>query len=131
MQNRVKTLLVIGQFPPPYHGSNIMAEITNSTLIRLGYSVCFIDKKFSTEISQIGKLTLKKIFRIPVLSVEILVKTLQKKPSLCIYFSAVGKPAFFLDFLYLYIVRKCKVPYVIRFDGKGYSLLRKGRASLE
>ena len=125
MESRVKTLLVIGQFPPPYHGSNVMAKIMVSTLTRLGYSVCFIDKKFSTEISQIGKLTLQKLFRIPILGVEIFIKSLQKKPSLCIYFPAVGKSAFFLDFLYLYIVRICKVPYVLRFGGKGYSLLEK------
>ena len=121
----MKTILVIGQFPPPYHGSNVMAQIMYKTLTRLGYNVCFIDKNFSTQISQIGKLTLKKLYRIPSLGIEILIKSIKKKPSLCIYFPAVGKSAFFLDFLYLYIVRKCNVPYVLRFGGKGYSLLQK------
>lgn len=117
--------MIIGQIPPPYHGSNIMAEITKQALSKLGYTVCFIDKKLSTEISQIGKLTIRKIFRIPVLAIEILIKSLKEKISLCVYFIAVGKTAFLLDSFWLFILRKCKIPYVIRFDGKGYSLLKK------
>ena len=121
----MKTILVIGQLPPPLHGSNIMAEITIQTLKKLGYSVSFIDKDLSTDINQIGKVTIRKIFRIPILGMEVLINSLIKKPSMCIFFSAIGKPAFLIDSILLFILRKCKVPYVIRFDGKGYSTLKK------
>jgi glycosyltransferase involved in cell wall biosynthesis len=118
-------ILIVGQLPPPFHGSNVMAEIMVNSLKSKGYRVVFVDKNFSKSIRTIGKLTLKKIFRIPVLGFEILIKSLLIKPSLCIYFPAVGKPAFLLDAIYLFIIRKCKIPYVLRFGGKGYRLLQK------
>ena len=121
----MQRVLVVGQLPPPYHGSNVMAEIMLSSLKTKGYRVAFIDKGFSKSISNIGKLTLHKLVRIPFLGLEILVKSLLTKPALCIYFPAVGKSTFFLDAIYLFIIRMCKIPYVLRFGGKGYSLLQK------
>jgi glycosyltransferase involved in cell wall biosynthesis len=118
-------ILIVGQLPPPFHGSNVMAEIMLSSLNTSRYKVCFIDKSFSKSISSIGKLTLKKLVRIPLLGFEIFFKSLFIKPSLCIYFPAVGKPAFLLDAIYLFIIRRCKIPYILRFGGKGYSLLQK------
>ena len=65
-------ILVVGQFPPPFHGSNVMAKLTVTTLEREGYQVIFIDKSFAKSIDTIGRPSLRKIIRIPVLHLSLL-----------------------------------------------------------
>ena len=43
-------ILVVGQLPPPYHGSNVMAKVMLEALEKEGYQVIFIDKSFSKAI---------------------------------------------------------------------------------
>ena len=118
-------ILIIGQLPPPYHGSNVMAKTMLSALNDLGYQVEFIDKSFSKSIETIGKPSIRKILRVPVLAIEILIACLFKRPRMCIYFIAVGKSAFLVDAFLLFLLRLCRLHYVLRFGGKGYSDLQK------
>ena len=59
-------LLIIGQLPPPHHGSNVMTEIFIQSLLRLGHDITMVEKKFSKTIQDIGKLTILKILKIPL-----------------------------------------------------------------
>ena len=117
-------ILVVGQLPPPYHGSNVMAKVMLSALDAEGYQVIFVDKSFARSIDTIGKPSLRKIFRVPALAIEIISNCLFKSPSICIYFIAVGKSAFLLDTFFLFLLRICRLPYVLRFGGKGYYKLQ-------
>ena len=119
-----KKILIIGQLPPPYHGSNVMAKAMLSMLKTEGYEVYFVDKSFAKSIEAIGKPSLRKILRVPILAIEILIACLVKRPSMCIYFIAVGKSAFILDVFYLFLIRLCRLPYILRFGGKGYHKLQ-------
>ena len=121
MNNKI---LIIGQLPPPHHGSNVMAKVMLSTLKAEGYQVHFIDKFFAKSIETIGKPSLKKILRVPILAIEILITCLFKRPSMCIYFIAVGKSAFLVDAFLLFLLRLCRMPYILRFGGKGYRKLQ-------
>jgi len=120
-----KRILIIGQLPPPFHGSNVMAKLTVSSLKNEMYQVKFIDKSFSKNIETIGKPSLRKIVRIPGLAIEIIIACLFKPPKLCLYFIACGKPAFLIDTFLLFIVRICGIPYILRFGGKGFYALQK------
>ena len=42
------------------------------------------------------------------------------RPAMCIYFIAVGKSAFLVDAFLLFLLRLCRLPYILRFGGKGY-----------
>ena len=86
MNNKLKKIIIIGQFPPPQHGSNVMAEITYNFILRLGYDVNFIDKKFSKKISEMGKITLNKLKRYPFLGIDILTSCFKNKPQLVFTF---------------------------------------------
>lgn len=119
-------ILIIGQLPPPYHGSNVMAKAMLSVLNTEGYEVNFVDKSFAKSIDTIGKPSLRKILRVPVLAIEILITCLFKRPAMCIYFVAVGKSAFLVDAVLLFLLRLCHLPYILRFGGKGYSDLQRG-----
>ena len=117
-------ILVIGQLPPPYHGSNVMAKVMLSVLDTQGYEVVFVDKSFTKSIDTIGKPSLHKILRVPVLAMEILTACLLKRPAMCIYFVVVGKSAFLVDAFLLLLLRLCHIPYILRFGGKGYRELQ-------
>ena len=117
-------ILIVGQFPPPFHGSNVMAKLTVSALKKNGYKVIFVDKSFAKSIDTIGKPSLRKILRIPVLAIKLIVACLFRCPEICIYFLACGKSAFLIDALLLLLVRFCRVPYILRFGGKGFYKLQ-------
>lgn len=117
-------ILIIGQLPPPYHGSNVMAKAMFSALNTKDYQVNFVDKSFSKSIETTGKPSLRKILRVPLLAIEILIACLFKRPAMCIYFIAVGKSAFLVDVFLLLLLRLCRLPYILRFGGKGYYKLQ-------
>jgi len=113
-------ILIIGQLPPPYHGSNVMAKAMLSALKTKGYKIYFVDKSFAKSIDTIGKPSLRKILRVPILAIRILIACLFKRPVMCIYFIAVGKSAFLVDAFLVFLLRLCRLPYVLRFGGKGF-----------
>jgi len=120
-------ILVVAQYPPPYHGSNVMAKVTVSTLKKTGYKVIFVNKSFAKSIETIGKPSLRKILRIPVLAIELLISSFFKRPAICLYFLACGKSAFLIDAFLLSLLRICRIPYILRFGGKGFfELQNKG-----
>jgi glycosyltransferase involved in cell wall biosynthesis len=43
---------------------------------------------------------------------------------MCIYFIAVGKSALLVDTFLILLIRLCQIPYILRFGGKGYRLLK-------
>lgn len=117
-------ILVVGQLPPPFHGSNVMAKITLSMLGKNGYQIIFIDKFFAKSIETIGKPSLRKILRVPVLAIELLIACLFRRPTLCIFFLACGKSAFLIDSFLLILLRLSRIPYILRFGGKGFYKLQ-------
>lgn len=113
-------ILIVGQLPPPQHGSNVMTDITLGTLKRIGYEPIFVDKSFSHNIRSVGKPSIRKILRLPVLALEVVRVCLSKKPALCMYFIAAGVTPVFVDAFVISFVRLCNVPYVLNFHGKGF-----------
>jgi glycosyltransferase involved in cell wall biosynthesis len=116
-------ILIIGQLPPPYHGSNVMAKVM-LTALEKKHAIIFINKAFAKSIETIGKPSLRKFFRVPVLAIKILFACMISRPTVCIYFVAVGKSAFIVDAFLLLLIRLCRVPYILRFGGKGYYKLK-------
>jgi glycosyltransferase involved in cell wall biosynthesis len=117
-------ILLVGQIPPPYHGSNVMAKLTLSALKKNGYRIIFVDKSFARSIVSIGKPSLRKVIRIPVLAIKLIIACLFRSPEICLYFLACGKSAFLIDTLLLFLIRFCRIPYILRFGGKGFYKLQ-------
>ncbi len=117
------TFIIVGSLPPPYHGSNVMGEMTLRAFNTLGYNTIFIDKAFSKEIDNVGKISLYKIKRLMIIIYLIMLKCFRSKPSVCIYFIASGSFALIVDALILKIINWFDVPYILRFDGKGFRTL--------
>ena len=113
-------ILVVGQVPPPYHGSNVMTRNLLNALDLLGHEVSFVNKSFSRKMSEIRKLSLHKLIRIPSLIWWIIKIAKHFRPRLCIYFLSIGSGAFIIDTFLLWIIRRFRIPYILRFGAKGF-----------
>lgn len=113
-------ILIIGQLPPPVHGSNVMTERFVNALKTNGFDSTIVQKSFSQSMPEVGRASLKKIFKIPTLYRQVSAAIKEQRPSLSIYFLTVGVNSLLVDCLILTLLRKNKIPYVLYFHGKGY-----------
>lgn len=113
-------ILIVGQLPPPYHGSNVMTEMTLRALQQAGYKSVFVNKSFSKDMKTIGRFSIRKLLRIPILALLLLKARIVEQPKLCIYFIGCSKGAFLVDAFLVFLLRVYRLPYILRFGGKGF-----------
>ena len=113
-------ILVIGQLPPPHHGSNVMAEIFIKSLKNAGCDTTIIEKKFSDKIEDVRIFSIKKILKIPRISAQLISHLVRKEYDLCFYFLTIQPPSIFVDMLFLIIIRIFGVDYIPYLHVKGF-----------
>jgi glycosyltransferase involved in cell wall biosynthesis len=113
-------ILLIGQLPPPVHGSNVMTERFMAALDANGFSREIVQKTFSSTMAQVGKASFNKILKVPDLYRRVEWAIRERRPDTCVYFISVGLSSLLIDCLMLRLLRKKEVPYVLYFHGKGY-----------
>ena len=121
--NETVRILVIGQVPPPYHGSNVMTQNLLQALDRLGHTVYFVNKSFSREMSEVRKISFRKFLRIPPLVFILLQTIIRYRPNMCVYFIANSPGAFVADAFLIRLIRIFDIPYILRFGAKGFQKL--------
>lgn len=65
--NRVPRVLVYSQVPPPRHGSAVMTETLITALTTLGHNPLLLDRRFSRQASDVGRVSLGKLLSLPSL----------------------------------------------------------------
>ena len=120
-------LLIIGQLPPPVHGSNLMTELFYNSVKKIGYKVLIMQKTFSKRQEDVGKVSIIKTLKVPLITANLLYHLVINKPDLCFYFISVKPPSFFVDAFYLLLIRLFGIKYVLNLHGKG--LLNLGTKS--
>jgi len=116
-------LLIIGQLPPPHHGSNVMTEMFIKSLNNLGCNITIVEKTFSNRIEDVGKLSILKIFKIPVTTSRLMYRLLRNKYDLCFYFLSIKPPSIFVDAFFLFFIRIFRIKYF--FEGLCKGLIIK------
>lgn len=112
-------LLVIGQLPPPNHGTNLMTKIFIQSLKNLGHTTTIVEKTFSKRIEEVGKSSILKIFKIPLITSKLFYHLFRKKYNLCFYFLSIWPPSIFVDAFFLFIIKMFRVKYVLYLHAKG------------
>lgn len=112
-------ILIVGQLPPPFHGSNAMNERFFVSLKKIGHRVFMVEKTFSRKMDEVGKTSIIKLFRLPMVAFKLLCKIISKKPKLCFYFLTVKPPSIYVDMLFLTLIRLLGVEVVLYLHGKG------------
>lgn len=120
-------LLIIGKLPPPIHGANIMTQVFLRSLKNLGHQSFLVEKNFTSHQEEIGKFTISKFLKIPVVWFKIGKAVLFFRPDICFYFITVKFPTFLIDAFFLFFMKLLKVKYVLYIHGQG--LLKLGSGS--
>jgi len=124
----MKKILYFIQLPPPTHGvSTINKHIINSKIINDGFITQTLEIKFSNNISELQKITIKKIFKTFYLTAKLIFTIKKFKPDL-IYFSImpVGK-GFIRDLLFVLIIKFFKVKPIYHLHNKGIYKAKKSK----
>ncbi|GEM_PF-772932 len=120
-------ILVIGQLPPPVHGSNVMTERFMDALAACGYETQIVEKTFSKSMDEVGKASYRKVLKIPDLCRRVAVVAETFRTDLCVYFISVGLQSLLVDCLVLWLLERRKIPYLLYFHGKGYRVYEGAR----
>jgi glycosyltransferase involved in cell wall biosynthesis len=113
-------LLIVGQLPPPYHGSNVMAEFFISSLIKLGFKVAIAEKAFSKTLLEMGSYSLRRFIRAQVIFFKIIRILITTRPKLCFYFISIKPPSIYLDMIFLLLLRILKAKTILYIHGQGF-----------
>ena len=112
-------LLIIGQLPPPHHGSNVMTEMFSKSLKNLGCNITIVEKTFSNRIEDVRKLSISKIFKIPVITSRLIYHLVRNKYDLCFYFLSKKPPSIYVDAFFLFLIRMFRIKYILYLHSKG------------
>ncbi|PKN51545.1 MAG: hypothetical protein CVU55_11395 [Deltaproteobacteria bacterium HGW-Deltaproteobacteria-13] len=116
----IENILIVGQLPPPVHGSNVMTQLIFDSLINIGCEVSIVQKTFSRNQKEVGQISARKILKIPVIFYQLLGALQRKHPDVCVYFISIGLSSLIVDLLFLLLLRLFKTHVVIYVHGKGF-----------
>ncbi len=118
-QKNIKILYFI-QLPPPVHGVSIInKQVYESEFINKGIEKSLLEIRFSSQLSQLRRLTFQKIYQLIRLSFRLTRRLIDFRPDF-IYFSImpVGK-GLWRDLIFVIIIKLFKVTPVYHLHNKG------------
>jgi glycosyltransferase involved in cell wall biosynthesis len=124
----VPKILIVGQLPPPHHGSNVMTNMFFSSLIKLGFKVSIAEKKFSKTMLDMGTYSLNRFIRAQVVIFKLIWIFVATRPKLCFYFISIKPPSIYLDIMFLLLLSILKTKTILYIHGKGFQKLSEQSA---
>lgn len=123
--NDGKTVGIFSQLPPPVHGSTMMTERLTASLSSAGYRVGLLDRRFSTDVSEIGSFSLRKIRSALALLVRTAFWRKEEHGGLVIFFLTTRSFSFMADCLVAGILRTKRIKIVHYVHTNGFETLRR------
>ena len=119
----MKKILYFIQLPPPVHGvSKINEVVCNSKIINQNINKSLLEIKFSSEVNELNKLTIKKIFVFIRLGIQLGSRIKKFAPDF-VYFTI--KPAgkgFYRDIFFVLLIKALGVKPIYHLHGKGIEI---------
>ncbi len=118
----VMKILILGQTPPPYGGQAINIEKMLQVLQRHQFNYRLIRLNFSDDISDMGRFSLKKAFRLLLIFLQLLWQLLIFRPDI-VYYPPAGplRTPIFRDMILLFPIRLFRFKIVFHFHAGGLS----------
>lgn len=114
-------ILFIMQLPPPIHGASLMNQsIKNSQLINENFECDYVNLGTSEDQSRIGKMDLKKYFKVISILYEILKKLKKKDFDLAYVTLFPYGIAFIKDSLSVVLLKLFHIKIIYHFHSKGF-----------
>ncbi len=116
-----KKIIVVGQVPPPSHGSNVMTQVFLHALDTLKINYMFINKQFSLASSEVEKFRPIKIIRF-IKVISAVVKAISSyRPKILLYFISTKKNSLIPDLIILFLSKFLGVHNVLYIHGVGHA----------
>lgn len=120
-------ILVIGQLPPPIHGSNLMARVLTSALDSLGHRWKLVDRRFSKSVEEVGIFGMRKVASAPLLLTRLFASMLSFRPDCVVFFATNRTLSFLMDCLIAETLRRFDTRRIFYLHTVGYmSLASRG-----
>lgn len=120
MKNKILFLL---HTPPPIHGSSLVGlSIKESEIINNTFKTDYVNLLASKSVSDSGNISIKKIFFFLDTLIRVFSLIVKLKPDLGYLALSTTGPAFFKDFLFVFLLKLFKVKPIYHLHNKGVSL---------
>lgn len=117
---RTDHLIVISQLPPPVHGSTVMTEVFLESVERLGIRWSLVDRRFSLNIGDVGRITIRKAFSALGLVLRLLNAIRLNRDTQVVFFCTTRPVSFFVDWLLSEVLRVFQAPTINYIHTQGY-----------
>ena len=121
--NSYSRVLIYGQVPPPFHGSNIMTRLFIIALRRLGLEPMLSSKTYSRSIEEVNKIQIIKLIRFIPTFYRYTIRLLSFRPQLAVFFVSSTKIGLLADGLHILITKLFHVPYLLYIHARGHGEL--------
>ncbi len=129
-------VLVVGQLPPPVHGTTVMAERLLQCFSGIGVAYIFVERRFSDHIGEVGHFHLWKLPRAVGFFLRLArVAAVERGASFCVLFLGCSPGSFTLEACAALLLKRLGhrvVPYIhglgfpaLAASGRFYALLVK------
>lgn len=125
----MENILFVLKIPPPVHGSTLMNQkVLESKLLRQSFNCNFLAQSISTEVSDIGKFSVRKIINIFGAYSSLFNNLRMHKPKLVYFALSPYGAAFIKDYISYCIIRLFSATVVFHLHGKG--IREQGKKSI-
>lgn len=100
-----RPVLVLSQVPPPVHGSTVMTKVFLSQLAVMGEKAVFVDKRFSREIGEVGKVSVRKALSALGLFGRLVAARLRSRCRTSVVFLTNRPGSFLVDAVCVFLLR--------------------------
>lgn len=113
-------ILFIMHMPPPVHGAAMVGQwIHDSKIINEEFDTYYINPSVSNNISEVGRVSIFKIWLFLKLLIRIIKAIIKFKPDLCYYTPTSDGWGIYRDAITIFLMRLCGKKIILHFHNKG------------
>lgn len=116
-------VVVISQLPPPIHGSTIMTRTFLQTLDDLNHDWLLVDRRFSKSVTEVGKLSLRKLVSAVWMPGRLLKALWRFRPDVVVFFATDRTFSFIVDWALSELMRCFSVRQINYLHTIGFETL--------
>ena len=124
--NKKNRILFLLHLPPPVHGSSVIGKnIRDSIKINESFNCNYINLLASSNVSEPGKVSIKKIFSFSITVFKVLLSMMRRRPQLCYIALTTTGFAFYKDLILISLLKLFHIKIIYHLHNKGIKYYQK------
>jgi glycosyltransferase involved in cell wall biosynthesis len=124
------SILILGKLPPPYMGPSVATEILLNSSLRNHFRLLHVDTKAYRSLNELGKWSIRKVFKNISIYFQLLFTCLLKRPSLVLIPISQATVGFLKDSVFILISRITFRKIVLQLRGSDFKRWYDSRNNL-